>query len=58
MMNVANDILLSIYNEDLGSIKGLLSKIDDCRSANPSDSKRMAVQLTYRRKHLMQLKKV
>lgn len=40
MMNVANDILLSIYNEDLGSIKGLLSKIDELvEAANPSDSK-------------------
>lgn len=40
MMSVANDILLSIYNEDLGSIKGLLSKIDELvEAANPSDSK-------------------
>jgi len=40
MMNVANNILLSIYNEDLGSIKGLLSKIDELvEAANPSDSK-------------------
>ena len=40
MMNVANDILLSIYNEDLGSIKGLLSKIDELvEAANPGDSK-------------------
>lgn len=40
MMNVANDILLSIYNEDLGSIKGLLSKIDELvEISNPSDSK-------------------
>jgi len=40
MMNVANDILLSIYNEDLGSIKGLLGKIDELvEAANPSDSK-------------------
>lgn len=40
MMSVANDILLSIYNEDLGSIKGLLSKIDELvEASNPSDSK-------------------
>jgi len=40
MMNVANDILLSIYNEDLGSIKGLLGKIDELvEASNPSDSK-------------------
>jgi len=40
MMNVANDILLSIYNEDLGSIKGLLGKIDELvETSNPSDSK-------------------
>ena len=40
MMSVANDILLSIYNEDLGSIKGLLGKIDELvEASNPSDSK-------------------
>lgn len=40
MMSVANDILLSIYNEDLGSIKGLLGKIDELvETSNPSDSK-------------------
>ena len=40
MMSVANDILLSIYKEDLGSIKGLLSKIDELvEASNPSDSK-------------------
>lgn len=40
MMSVANNILLSIYNEDLGSIKGLLSKIDELvEASNPSDSK-------------------
>lgn len=40
MMNVANDILLSIYNEDLESIKGLLGKIDELvEASNPSDSK-------------------
>lgn len=40
MMSVANDILLSIYKEDLGSIKGLLSKIDELvEISNPSDSK-------------------
>ena len=40
MMNVANDILLSIYNEDLGSIKGLLGKIDELvEASNPGDSK-------------------
>ena len=40
MMSVANDILLSIYNEDLGSIKGLLGKIDELvEISNPSDSK-------------------
>lgn len=40
MMSVANDILLSIYKEDLGSIKGLLGKIDELvEASNPSDSK-------------------
>lgn len=40
MMSVANDILLSIYNEDLGSIKGLLGKIDELvEVSNPGDSK-------------------
>lgn len=40
MISVANDILLSIYKEDLGSIKGLLSKIDELvEISNPSDSK-------------------
>lgn len=40
MMRVANDILLSIYNEDLGSIKGLLGKIDELvEASNPGDSK-------------------
>ena len=40
MMSVANDILLSIYHEDIGSIKGLLGKIDELvETSNPSDSK-------------------
>lgn len=40
MMSVANDILLSIYHEDLGSVKGLLGKIDELvEASNPSDSK-------------------
>ena len=40
MMSVANDILLSIYHEDLGSVKELLSKIDELvETSNPSDSK-------------------
>lgn len=40
MMKVANDILLSIYHEDLGNVKGLLGKIDELvEASNPSDSK-------------------